>query len=132
MFNWEDFIKFSEELLTKKPPKYEEALYRTIISRAYYGVFKQIEDFFKDNKLEELLDKSATGSHNKIVKFLREHDDYEISNFGAELDLLKRRRIIADYRANENITEELAKNTVNVAIRLSSKWGHIKSKLEKA
>jgi hypothetical protein len=43
------------------------------------------------------------------MKFLREHDDHEISNFGAKLDLLKRRRIIVDYRANKNITEELAK-----------------------
>ncbi|MGC9101421.1 MAG: HEPN domain-containing protein [Caldisericum sp.] len=129
MFNWEDFIKLSEELLTKKPSKYEEALYRTIISRAYYGVFKQVEDFFEDNKLEELLDKSVKGSHNKIIKFLREHDDHEISNFGEDLDLLRRRRIKADYRAEKSISEELAKNTLQIAIRLSSQWVHIKSKL---
>ncbi|MGB9873690.1 MAG: HEPN domain-containing protein [Hydrogenobacter sp.] len=120
MFNWGDFIKFSEELLTKKPQKYEEALYRTIISRAYYGVFKQVEDFFKNNKLEELLDKSATGSHQRIIEFLKNHNDKEISKFGEDLDLLRRRRIKADYRAEKSISEELAKNTLQVAIKLSS------------
>ncbi len=129
MFNWEDFIKLSEELLTKKPSEYEEALYRTIISRVYYGVFKQVEDFFKDNKLEKLLDKSATGSHNKIIKFLMNYNDKEISEFGQGLYTLKDSRIAADYHVNEDITEEFAKNMLNLAIELSSQWGHIKSKL---
>ncbi|MGB9873378.1 MAG: hypothetical protein ACPLRS_00225, partial [Hydrogenobacter sp.] len=90
-----------------------------------YGVFKQVEDFFEN-------DKYLKGSHQRIIKFLKNYNDEEISEFGKRLYTLKDSRIAADYHVNEDITEEFAKDMLNLAIELSSKWEHIKSKLEKA
>jgi len=103
MFNWEDFIKLSQELISNLNTQYNEALYRTIISRAYYGVFKQVEDFLKDNVPERDTRGRKLGSHDKYIEFLKNHTSEEVRKFGSLLANLKRYRLKADYRANERI-----------------------------
>ena len=63
MFNWKDYLLFSEKLLDiedtnpnsnpndenkdSQNSDVKEAIYRTICSRSYYSIFKEIEDFLK-------------------------------------------------------------------------------------
>jgi len=124
MFDWEDFINLAYELIQEHNTNYDEALYRTIISRAYYGIFKQVEDYLK---LRVSLPNSdyrgrKLGSHERVIFFLQTHKNPKVKEFGDILEDLKRLRHKADYNAKENIGKDEATRAVEDALDLSEKW----------
>jgi len=130
MFDWKDFINLAQELIFNHSTNYSEALYRTVISRSYYGIFKQVEDYLdrlnvslpdRDNRGRKL------GSHEKRIYFLRIHNNPQVRRFGYKLNDLKRQRKKADYRATENISKTEADKAIRDAFDLSNSWdGNIK------
>mgnify|MGYP001773574264 CR=1 FL=1 len=125
MFNWKDFINLSEELINGFGTQYEEALYRTIISRSYYGIFKQVEDKLKELNIS-LPSKDSKGkklsSHERVIFYLQNHNDERARDFGDLLDDLKRQRHKADYNAQVSINEIDAKEALELALELRNEW----------
>ena len=125
MFDWRDFIAFAQELIAGHNTTYNEALYRTVISRCYYGIFKQVEDFLDSlNVSLPNMDSRGRklGSHEKRIYFLQDHDNSEVRRFGDKLNNLKRQRKKADYRANECINHSQAEKAIQEAFELSNRW----------
>jgi len=124
MFDWQDFINLVQELIYKHKTNYDEALYRTIISRAYYGIFKQVEDYLKPNvSLPDKDDEgNRLGSHERVIDFLRNHSNSQVKRFGKKLNELKKLRRKADYTATEKISRVEAIKAIDYSIDLSKKW----------
>lgn len=137
MFNWEHFIHLSKELLSKDV-QHKEALYRTVVSRAYYGVFKQIEDKLielEGNKGLRIPDKDMNGrklgSHERIIFYLKRCEKDKFKELGVKLDDLKRRRYVADYNRDKTISEEDAEKSLEEAQSLNNRWKILEDELEK-
>ena len=129
IFNWEEFIKISEELYTIQQSQFNplrncssEAIYRTICSRAYYGIFKQIEDFLEENSVElkdtiEItnekgeIEERKLGSHERVIIYLRDKN----SELYKLIDRLRTKRHQADYKAKPKIKERDAKEAYKKA-----------------
>ncbi len=125
MFDWKDFISLAQELISNHNTDYNEALYRTVISRCYYGIFKQVEDYLDslNVSLPEIDNRGRRlGSHEKRIYFLRNHNNLQVRKFGDKLNNLKHQRKKADYRAAESIDRAKAEKTIRDAFELSSKW----------
>jgi uncharacterized protein (UPF0332 family) len=134
MFKWEDFLNFSQELMDTENNKrfqfhHKPALFRTIVSRSYYGIFKQVEDLLKDLEKEGRIfiprrDKEGKrlGSHERIISFLLSQQDIEFKKFAIKLASLKRYRLQADYYANLNIDRRKAEEILNEALKLNKMW----------
>jgi len=92
MFKWEDFISVSEDLL--KNSKENEAYFRTIINRAYYGAFCTARD-------KASFEKDKSKSIHQIVKnFYLHSEDQEKKLVGKMLAQLLKFRKAADYELN--------------------------------
>lgn len=132
MFNWRDFISFSDNLIGTSRTvyvQYQEALCRSVISRSYYGVFKQVEDYlkYKEIKLSEKDDKGRRlSSHDVCINYLRSHSKKEVQRFGDLLFILKHKRIVADYKAECQVDYKEASDMLELAKGLSEKWDSIK------
>jgi len=117
-YNWSDFINFSEELLNNVTliKCNKEAIYRTICNRAYYGIFKLIEDFCNENNIQ-LPETDERGkkltSHKKIKYYLSICNDELYRLFSSLLTY----RISADYRKFIKITDQAAKISIEKAKR---------------
>ncbi len=125
MFNWKDFIDLAQELISHYDTQYKAGLYRTAISRCYYGIFKQVEDYLDSLNLpllEEDDRRRKLGSHGKKIYFLRTHENRDVRRFGDKLNDLKNKRLKADYRANENIERIEAERAVKLAFELYDIW----------
>jgi len=130
MFNWKEFIDLANELLSKHNITYNEANYRTIISRCYYGVFKQVEDYLKSLKIpipEKDKNGKRLGSHERIIYFLRYHTNSKVRSLGYKLMQLKDLREDADYHAWQTINIFNAQKAINKANKLSKEWLDIKN-----
>lgn len=130
MFDWKDFIDLAKELLFKCDTTYKEANYRTVISRCYYGIFKQVEDYLESLGIplpEEDRTGRKLGLHEKKIYFLQTHKDSNVRRFGDKLDRLKRLRKKADYTANISVTISEAKEAVKEATELFNRWLSIKT-----
>lgn len=125
MFDWKDFINLAQELISNHNTNYSEALYRTVISRSYYGIFKQVEDYLDglNVSLPDMDNKGRRfGSHEKLIRFLRSHNNSQVRGFGDKLNNLKRKRKKADYIATENISKAEADEAIRDAFDLSNRW----------
>ncbi len=125
MFDWGDFIAFAKELISSYKTNYSEALYRTVISRCYYGIFKQVEDCLDNLNIslpEEDSRGRRLGSHEKRIYFLQTHDNSNVRRFGYKLNELKRQRKKADYMAEEGVSRFEANRALNTASDLSNMW----------
>ena len=129
MFNWEEFIKLSQELISNFNTQHNEALYRTVISRAYYGIFKQVEDSLKKRVPQIDIKGRKLGSHDKYIEFLRNHTLKEVAKFGSLLANLKLYRLKADYDAYSSIDRRSAKRILQESLKLNAQWNRIKSKV---
>lgn len=93
-FNWQDYIQFSEELITNRN---DEASMRSAISRAYYGAFGSIKSYCisefsissKENKGPEI--------HQKIIERLKTSKNKLEFSTGNFLSNLRDDRNKADY-----------------------------------
>lgn len=129
MFDWKDFINLSHQLINSFSTQYEEALYRTIVSRSYYGIYKQVEDKLRDlegrgNIILPYEDSEGRrlGSHERIIFYLQNHNDERIRDFGELLEDLKRQRHKSDYNAQGRISRRNSETALRLASRLSNEW----------
>jgi len=126
-FEWHDFIDLACHILDNHEldssffRSKEESVWRTVISRAYYGIFKQVEDFLKNNGLIDI----HTTSHKKIIDYF-DNIDFQ---FFQQLDRLKGLRHIADYKKNQFISKRDAENAARLAQSLTSHFKILTSKL---
>ena len=124
MFDWRNFITLAQELISHDTT-FKEALYRTVISRCYYGVFKQVEDCLGSFNVS-LPDRDrrgrSLGSHEKRIYFLQTYPNPEVRRFGDKLKDLKRQRMKADYKANTNVNSREMRRVLQNALELSDRW----------
>jgi uncharacterized protein (UPF0332 family) len=109
-----DFIALSEYLMeTKKevPSKLQESLFRTGISRIYYGILHWVKQQYKI-----IVPKSElTRYHSWVVRELKRIADDE---FILEFNFLRDARIDADYELRKSIDEHLIKQCIDSKNRL--------------
>ena len=125
MFDWSDFITLAQELISSHTTAYNEALCRTVISRCYYGIFKQVEDFLDSLNVplpDEDIKGRKLGSHEKRIYFLQSHDNSDVRRFGDKLNNLKRQRKKSDYKASKCINYSEAERAIQDALELSNRW----------
>ncbi|ARG16075.1 hypothetical protein B7L44_05395 [Acinetobacter nosocomialis] len=83
----------------------EEAVFRTIVGRAYYSVYLQTRTWM-NHRFPLDLDSTEGNSHSKYTNCLkalqRKHFDLSLSRFARELEELKEKRHFADYEVNED------------------------------
>lgn len=132
-FSWEKFINLAEDLnnqINQSLLNEDEAYIRTIISRSYYGVFKQVEDFLKSSGIQlpkEIPNsrnpskKRKLGSHERVIQYLVRHHNSQIRNFGTTLDALRRQRMEADYHAIPRIQKHEGEQALKSAQTLNKK-----------
>ncbi len=123
VYNWKGFIDFSEMLFyhfgneTVFTNCNSETIFRVICSRAYYGIFKQIEDFLRDNTVElpEYVTRRGRmrrlGSHEKIRMYVEQRN----RNLSTLLRRLSAIRTKADYDKRVEISEEYAQISIEKA-----------------
>ena len=115
-FDWKDYIKLAEKL-QEEPDKnsIEEAYYRSIISRSYYGVFciSRIKA-----GLESYRPRPRTGDpgvHEKVISYYKNSNRPEKKLVGKFLDDLRRERNDADYNGNKIVGKALAERAISKA-----------------
>ncbi len=109
-----DFITLSEYLMESKkdvPSKLQESLFRTGISRIYYGIMHWVQQQYKI-----IVPKSeSTRYHSWVVRELKRIADDE---FILEFNFLRDARIDADYELRKPIDEHLIKQCIDSKNRL--------------
>lgn len=103
-FNPKSFIDISKELKTGVT----EAHYRSIINRAYYGVFGYIR-----NKLPLYVDDASV--HKEVIKSLSNSPLKNERRAGKRLEGLFKKRKHADYNYNEIIQQNTCFYSINEA-----------------
>lgn len=139
MFTWYEFIQLSEGLIAPElcNKVTDECVYRVIISRSYYGIFKQIDDFLfkkKNLSLPQIDDKKKPlGSHERIIQYLVKQPDVNIQYIGGILKELKDNRYVADYKLRpikgKAIDKNLAEQVISKAKEINKLWNEEKIKL---
>ena len=139
--NWNEFIEFSEDLASNSYATRvsKECVYRVIISRSYYGIFKQIEDYLNMKNItlpEKYHDGNLIkGNHERVIEFLKTHSDKNIQTIGNQLKFLRNNRIAADYYLSQSsyrnidINAKLANNVILNAKRYTNFWNKEKTKV---
>jgi len=115
-FDWEDYIKLAEKLHDEtNKNSTEEAYYRSIISRSYYGVFcisriKAGLEFYRPRPLT-----GDPGVHEKVISYYKNSTIPEEKLVGKLLDDLRKERNNADYDRNKNVGKDLAERAISKA-----------------
>lgn len=114
-FKWQEFIDLAWHILQNNKldttfiQSKEECVWRTLVSRSYYGIFKQIEDFLENNNLVTVY--RLHGSHKRIVDFFQN----KYPQFYGRFERLKNLRQIADYKKNLRVSKKDAENAARLA-----------------
>ncbi len=107
-FNWEEYVELAGEILKQK--SVDESMFRTGISRSYYGIFNICKKFAIDNNLlnKDKLKKSYTSHADLIDKFIHSYRfDIEYSK---ELNEVKKEvgeilKELRDYRNDADYSD---------------------------
>jgi uncharacterized protein (UPF0332 family) len=97
-FDWKDYIKLAEKLQNEtNKNSIEEAYYRSMISRSYYGVFcisriKAGLEFYRP-----IPRTGDPGVHEKVISYYKSSKIREEKLIGKFLDDLRKERNDADY-----------------------------------
>ncbi len=123
-FNWTDFLQFATNLLNGY--KYlgkvtHESVYRTVINRSYYAIFKQIEDYLVNTKGITLPQRDSKGkrlgSHERVIYYLKNCAIAQKMQLDQLLSRLKSKRLEADYNSKIVITSHDAKLSLSLSNR---------------
>jgi uncharacterized protein (UPF0332 family) len=123
-FDWKDYIKLAEKLYNEvNKNSMEEAYNRSVISRAYYGVFclsrnKAGLEFYRPRR-----NTSDPGVHEKVIGYYKNSNKPEEKQAGKILDDLRWYRNNADYDRNKNIGKDLAERAILKANEVLSIFG---------
>ena len=89
----------------------QQAAFRTIASRAYYGAFLKVRNYLG-------LNDSESGSIHALVEAnIRKRDQ----TTGNRLSALKKERTNADYRINDSFNLKRAQETIRLATKIIEK-----------
>lgn len=100
-----DILAIAQQCLAMRP---EEAADRAAISRAYYAAFSRASDYCGSFPRPE-------GSHEEVIKAVRELDFNDSYHHAQELAQLKKLRVKADYKRNDIIDRRDAELAVDDA-----------------
>jgi len=119
-FDWNKFIELSERIMEKANSEEE---FRTVVSRSYYGAFKQANDQYK----KETFDDPKMSVHNVVIMYFQKHDKMLYRSIGLWLGRLKDKRVTSDYKAAILITKkdaceslDRAKSIVNKIVQIDN------------
>jgi uncharacterized protein (UPF0332 family) len=114
-FNWISYIELAKELLEGQRGKdpYQEANLRTVISRAYYGVFCIARNHLENNGIEV----PQVDAHKFVREIYIASKGISESRIGENLGRLLRRRNIADYENDPIINFSEANTAYQQAYR---------------
>jgi uncharacterized protein (UPF0332 family) len=95
-FKWLYFLVVAEALYQNaSDAPSNEAIYRIVISRAYYAAFCTVRNYLRDKG--ELIPSDKADVHSEIVAWLRDSSDVERQRIGNSLKRLRDDRNSADY-----------------------------------
>lgn len=104
-----DFLNLAKEL--NEDDSGQEAKHRTSISRAYYAAYHEAAQCYASHENLELTD-SLFGNHQAFIRKLQENRSEKlIRTIGNQLYDLKKDRIKADYKLNQEVTSSAAKKS---------------------
>jgi uncharacterized protein (UPF0332 family) len=110
-FDWSDYLALAKEKMAiTNEFADQEAVYRCVISRAYYGVYCQARNCVRD------VDKAKFhgNDHQALQSYLKKHPHKTRKKLGLQLQSLHQHRIKADYH------DDLDEQAVNKASRAIS------------
>ena len=109
-FKWEDFIELAQYLLAN-PGNLEEAALRTVVSRAYYGVYHAALEYAQKD-VNFVPQKS--NQHMNLRSYFKTHKSPRIANL---FDQLYKWRIECDYENKEitGLSQQVAPSSINRA-----------------
>jgi len=126
-FDWRDYIKLAEKLRNESNKNaLEEAYYRSIISRSYYGVFcilriKAGLEFYRPRP-----NTGDPGVHEKVIGYYKNSKIPEEKLVGKFLDDLRKERNNADYDRRKRVGKDLAERAISKAKELLETLNRIK------
>jgi uncharacterized protein (UPF0332 family) len=113
MIKFAEFLRSAEKLLEKESVEVE---YRNAASRAYYAAYHGRLDLSQRSKIEPV--KSEGGVHQQLINGLCLHQDVRVKTVGYALKQLKRQRVKADYKLEQDFTLRDAQFTVESTQKL--------------
>ena len=102
-FDWQEFLIFAKDIYNncstlQKIESKDEALCRTGISRAYYAVFHESENYLLEINPHYADDLNCVkGSHDKVILGFEKMSNAYRRNIGKDLGKFKEMRVRADY-----------------------------------
>jgi uncharacterized protein (UPF0332 family) len=98
-FNWEDYLRFAEQLNNNPSEPLKEAKLRSAVSRAYYSAFCYTADLI--DKTEDDYLKHNESDHQLVPDYLEARGLYKIAEY---LNDLRESRNNCDYDSEVEIT----------------------------
>jgi uncharacterized protein (UPF0332 family) len=121
-FEWADFYTLAAQLHANPPDGLQEAVFRTVIGRAYYAAFCAARDFAHHS--DNLAITRGGPDHELVKRHFRDDRDDTRHKIGVWLGRLMNNRAEADYKAEAAITKATADQSLalskNVLDALSS------------
>ncbi len=113
-FDWSQYIELAENLISQaQGGNLDHALFRSSISRAYYGAFCLARNKVADYDGEA----HRTDTHRYVRESFLDSTAYEAMQVGHKLNNLLRQRKNADYEAMATIDKESAERVLAMAKR---------------
>lgn len=114
-FDWSGYLALAKEMMVKANEfADQEAVYRCVVSRAYYGVYCLARNRIRDIDKAEFYG----NDHKALQRYLIEHPRKNLRKLGNQLRDLHQHRIKADY---SDELDEQAINKASRAINLAQK-----------
>jgi uncharacterized protein (UPF0332 family) len=102
-FTWTDYLAVAESWRKTPLQGYEEAVYRSVISRAYYAAYRPARDFAQSegfsHRAYRAQHRVPGGSHQVLIAYFSQSTDIKRRRLAYSLDLLRTMRTKADYDA---------------------------------
>ncbi len=99
-FQWHNYLEFAETVLAKASEFSDsEAVYRSVVSRAYYAVYCSARNLVKQKDQQEF----SGNAHQQLQDYLIRHAHKPRKRLGNRLRQLHQLRLVADY---ENILHQ--------------------------
>jgi len=113
-FDWEEYIELAKQLQQNPIPNalYHTALYRAIVSRAYYGAFMYARR--RAERIKGVF--SGVNIHEQVIEYYIHSESKNHRKAGTFLKVLKDKRIECDYF--DNLTED-PKRMADISIKLA-------------
>lgn len=90
------------EWATKRGPEQSEVERRIVVSRHYYAAFHKCRPIAEARGIYA----DAGGSHREVIEALERGPDRKLKGIGYKLEECRKARVKADYRIEQEFTEE--------------------------